>query len=62
MFYQMGKTFESVLMVKNMNMHKVLENFIARYFEKKLMPGIRKKYREMEEKYGASGAGDGELG
>ena len=49
-------------MVKNMNMHKVLENFIARYFEKKLMPGIRKKYREMEEKYGASGAGDGELG
>ena len=61
LFYQVEKTRKRVLKVKNMNMHRVLENFIARYFDKKLMPVIREKYRKMEEKYGSFG-GDGEQG
>ena len=39
-----------------MNMHKLLEEFISRYFKNKLMPGIRENAKAMEEHYGASGA------
>lgn len=40
----------------SVNMHKLLEEFISRYFKNKLMPGIRENAKAMEEHYGASGA------
>lgn len=35
-----------------MNMHKLLEDFIAKYFKEKLMPKIREDAAHMEEAYG----------
>ncbi len=45
-----------------MNMHKLLEEFISRYFKNKLMPGIRENAAVMEERYGAKkGGSSGDL-
>lgn len=38
-----------------MNMNKILEEFIKKYFDTKLMPGIRKNASRLEKKYGSGG-------
>ena len=64
-----GADFGSVFVDKEwffMNMNSILEGFIARFFRKRLMPGILDGYRRLQGKYGAAGdcvneggAGDG---
>ena len=45
-----------------MNMPKILEDFIARYFSKKLMPGILENYRRLQKKYAKQSADNPKAG
>lgn len=39
-----------------MNMNKILEEFIKKYFDTKLMPGIQKNASRLQKKYGSKGS------